>query len=56
MYAESNGYVSWQLEKLLFSQAKGFCLGGGGLHLTSNALKTIENILFEQKLTFRKAH
>lgn len=29
MYAESNGYVSWQLEKLLFSQAKGFCLGGG---------------------------
>ena len=52
MYAENNDYVSWQLEKLLFSQAKGFCFGGGGgfgLQLTSNALKTIENILFEQK-------
>lgn len=29
MYAENNGYVSWQLEKLLFSQAKGFCFLGG---------------------------
>lgn len=38
--------------------SQGFLFFGGvfWLQLTSNALKTIENILFEQKLTFRKAH